>query len=142
MKDIIELVGRIFLAAVFLFEAYVGLIYFEDTKASMLEYGISWQRDFWVYAIIFLLILASTLLILGYKVRLGAFLLLVYWIPAMVITYKFWDLADDVLLRRTNLIGFIRSQAIVGGLLLLMANGAGKYSVRRLVATFKIPNAD
>jgi len=139
MKDILELIGRIFLASMFLFEAYNGIIYFDQTKQVMLEYGISWQRDIWAYAIIFLLIFASTLLILGYRVRLGVFLLLLYWIPAMFVTYNFWDTDAAMALRRDNMIGFLRAQAIVGGLLMIWAYGAGSYSIKRLFSTVKIP---
>lgn len=141
MKDLADLFGRILLGALFLFEAYNGVLFLDKTKGLMEDYGITWHPDFWIFSVIFLLILASTLVILGYRIKLGVFLLLFYWIPATIITYNFWDVSDTLQLRRMNLIDFMKNMGIVGGLLIFWAKGSGKYSIKRLFATFKTPGA-
>ncbi|MEL7121615.1 MAG: DoxX family membrane protein [Bacteroidota bacterium] len=140
MKDIAAFAGRVLIAILFLFESYNGMLDWNETKNALTEIGISWQPDFWIFATIFLLILASTLLIVGYRSRLGAIILLLYFVPATFITYNFWNQGDDLLTRRENLVDFIRNLAIIGGLLILWAHGSGKYSIKRLFATIKIPS--
>ena len=139
MKDLADLIGRILLAILFLFEAYNGVLFLDKTKGLMEDYGITWHPDFWIFSIIFLLILSSTLLIIGYRIKIGVSLLLLYWIPATIITYNFWDVSDVLQLRRMNLIDFMKNMGIVGGLLIFWAKGSGKYSIKRLFATFRTP---
>jgi len=136
-----DLIGRIFLGGLFLFEAYNGVLFLDKTKALMEDYGITWQPDFWIFSVIFLLILSSTLLIVCYRVKLGVFLLLLYWLPATFITYNFWDVSDALQLRRMNLIDFMKNIGVAGGLLIVWANGSRKYSIKRLFATFRVPGA-
>ncbi len=141
MKDIADLIGRILLGALFLFEAYSGVLFLDKTKIVMENYGITWHPDFWIFLVIFLLILSSTLLIIGYRVKLAVVLLLLYWIPATLITYNFWDVTDTLQLRRMNLIDFMKNMGIAGGLFLIWANGSRKYSIKSLFATFRVPGA-
>lgn len=135
MKDVLDLLGRAFIAFIFLFEAYDSLIYFQDTKATMTEYGITWNQEFLLTFSIGLLILGGLLILTGYKTKFGAALLLCYWIPLTFILYSFWN--DPVETKRLNSILFMKNIAIAGGLILLFVNGSGKYSVRRLLSATK-----
>lgn len=139
MKDILDLMGRIFIALIFLFEAYDSLWYFEDTKAKMTTYGITWNQDLLLVGAITLLLLGGILVLIGYRARLGALLLLAYWVPVTFIVHSFWN--DPEAIRRTQSILFMRSLAIVGGLLFVYVNGSGRYSIKRLFATFRVPGA-
>ncbi len=67
----------------------------------------------------------------------GAVLLLVYWLPFTLIVYSFWDDAPEY--KRVHALYFMRNLALCGGLFLLIANGAGKYSVKRLIYIMKLP---
>ena len=142
MKDIADLIGRILLGSLFLFEAYNGVLFLDKTKTLMENYGINWHPNFWIFSVIFLLILSSTLLIIGYRVKLAVVLLLLYWIPATLITYNFWDVSDTLQLRRMNLIDFMKNMGIAGALFIVWAKGSGRYSIKRLFATFKTPGAN
>jgi putative oxidoreductase len=141
MKDLADLIGRTLIAVLFLFEAYTGVLYLDKTKALMEDYGITWHPDFWIFSVIFLIILSSTLVILGYRIKLGVSLLLLYYIPATIITYNFWDVSEALDLRRMALIDFMKNMGVVGGMLIFWAKGSGKYSIKRLFATFKTPGA-
>ncbi len=141
MKDLADLIGRTLLAFLFLFEAYTGILYLDNTKELMEKYGVTWHPDFWIFSVIFLIILSSTLLILGYRIKLGVMLLLLYYIPATIITYNFWDVTEALEMRRMNLIDFMKNMGVVGGLLIFWAKGSGKYSIKRLFATFRTPGA-
>jgi len=150
MKNIVDLVGRLFLAFIFLYEAYDSIFYFKDTKEAMTSYGLTWNQDLLLIGAILVLLLGGTLLLIGYRVQLGAMLLLMYWIPLTFIIHSFWNDPVDCLvltdcygttqeLRRMQSILFMKNLAIAGGLLMVFANGTGKYGIKRLFATAKVP---
>jgi len=137
MKHILDLIGRIFIAMIFLFEAYDSIWYAEENKAKMTEYGLTWRQDLLLYGAIFLLVVGGILVLIGYRAQLGALLLLAYWIPVTFIVHSF--LNDPESMRRIESVMFMHNLGIVGGLLFVYVNGSGKYSVKRLFATFKVP---
>ncbi len=132
MKDVADLIARIFLAFIFLFEAYDSIVFFKANKETMTEYGITWNQDFLMYASILLLILGGILILIGYRTSLGAICLLIYWIPLTFVLYSFWNDPEEV--RRINSLMFMKNMAIAGGLLMLYVNEAGRYSVKRIFA--------
>ncbi len=137
MKHLLDLIARIFIALIFLFEGFDSAIYFQDTKEKMTLYGINWQQDFLLFGAIFLLFLGGILVLIGYRAKFGALLLLCYWVPVTFIVHSFWNDPADI--QRIQSVLFMRSLAIVGGLLFVYVNGSGKYSVRRLFATSRVP---
>lgn len=136
MKDITDLIARIFISLIFLFEAYDSIKFFKSTKALMTEYGIVWQQDLLLSGAIFLLILGGVLVLLGYRSSFGAILLLLYWVPVTFIVHSWWN--DPIELQRAGSIDFMKNMAIIGGLLMVFVNGSGRYSIRRLFATTRV----
>ncbi|NJL77163.1 MAG: DoxX family membrane protein [Saprospiraceae bacterium] len=152
MKNIVDLIGRIFLGFIFIFEAYDALFYFKANKMAMAYYGLTWRQDLLLTGAIAFLILGGTLLLTGYRAKLGALLLLCYWIPLTFTVHSFWnDPVDCQVLypcynqsdnfRRLQSIFFMKNLAIIGGLLMVAANGTGKYSIKRLFATARVRGA-
>lgn len=139
MKDIIDLIGRVCLSFIFLYEAFDSMFYFKPTQAKMLEYGLTWNQDWLLYGAIFLLVLGGTLVLIGYRSAFGAVLLLLYWLPVTFIVHDFWNYPEPD--RRLQAILFMENIAIAGGLLIVVVNGSGKYSIKRLFATAKVPGA-
>jgi putative oxidoreductase len=137
MKDIADLLARILLAFVFIYEAIDGLLFFDKTKATLSAYGITWNQDFLLWSIIFILFVGSFLVLIGYYANVGAIMILLYWVPFTLIVYSFWN--DPVEYKRLHALYFMRNLAMCGGLLLLITNGAGKYSVRRLIYILRLP---
>jgi len=138
MKDILDLIGRILISIIFFYEAYDTIFYYAETKATMESYGLTWRQDFLAYASIFCLVLGGTLLLLGYRSGLGAFLILLYWIPVTFILHSFWNYPIEE--QRIEAILFMKNLAIIGGLIMVYINGSGKYSIKKLFATTKVPN--
>ncbi len=136
MKDIFDLMARVFIALIFLFEAYDSVKFFKSTKITMTEYGITWQQDFLLSIAIFLLLLGGTLVLIGYRSGFGAVLLLVYWVPVTFIVHSWWN--DPIDIQREESIAFMKNIAIIGGLLMILVNGSGRYSIRRLFATTRV----
>lgn len=137
MKHIFDLIARVMLSTIFIYEVYDSISFYGKTKNTMTAYGITWNQDFLLITVIVLLTLGATLVLIGYYANLGAVLLLCYMIPITLIVYSFWNDPQEV--RRIQSIMFMKNIAIVGGLLLLMVNGAGKYSVKRLVHVLRLP---
>lgn len=129
--------GRIFIAFVFIYEALDALVFFEKTKSTMSAYGVVWHQDFVLISLITILILGGLLVLIGYYASFGSMLLLLYWLPYTLIVYSFWD--DPLELKRLHALYFMRNLALCGGLMLLLANGAGKYSIKRLLFIMKLP---
>lgn len=138
MKDILDVLGRMLLSVIFFFDAYETMTYITITKQKMTQYGLIWRQDLILYVTIFLLILGGLSLLLGYRVKLGAFMLLVYLLPITFIIHSFWNDPDNI--RRFQSILFMKNIAICGGLLSLVANGSGKFSMKRILATTKVPS--
>lgn len=139
MKDILDLVGRILIAFIFLFDAYDSIFYFKETKEAMTTYNLNWNQDLLLIGGIFVLIVGGILVLIGYRSSLGAILLLSYWVPVTFIVHSFWNDPEDV--RRMQSVLFMKNLAIIGGLLMVLVNGSGRFSVKRLFATFRVRGA-
>ncbi len=137
MKDITDLIGRILISFIFLYEAYDSIFYFNETKETMTAYGLDWNQNFLLYGSIFLLLVGGLLVLFGYRSSLGAFLLMLYWIPLTFIVHSYWNDPPDQ--QRLQAILFMKNLAILGGLLMVLVNGSGRFSIKRLFATTKVP---
>ncbi len=137
MKDIYDLLGRIFISMIFLYEMLDIIFFWANNKETMTVYGITWRQDLLLTGVLVLLCIGSALVIIGYYANIGAFLLLMYWLPFTLVVHSFWN--EPIELQRASTLNFMSNLAVCGGLLLLMANGAGKYSVRRLIHSLRLP---
>lgn len=136
MRDVTDLIGRIFLATIFIFEATDSIVYFEKTKQVMTDYGLLWNQNLLLYGAIFLLVTGGLMVLFGYRSTLGVILLLLYWVPVTFIVHDFWNCPKEDL--REQSILFMKNIAIIGGLLMLAGKGSGRYSIKRLLATTKV----
>jgi putative oxidoreductase len=137
MRDITDLIGRIFLATIFLFEAFDSIRYFDETKQAMTLHGVTWNQNFLLYCAIFLLVMGGLMVLTGYRSTLGAILLLMYWVPVTFIVHDFWNCAAKDELREQSIL-FMKNIAIIGGLLMLAGKGSGRYSIKKLLATTRV----
>ncbi|HOY06118.1 MAG TPA: DoxX family protein [Saprospiraceae bacterium] len=136
MRDITDLIGRIFLSAIFLFEAFDTMLYFDKTRLTMEQYGLTSNQDFLLYSTVFLLLAGGLMVLLGYRSTLGALMLLMYWVPVTFMVHDFWHAPKDQM--RMQSILFMKDIAIIGGLLMVVGKGSGRYSMRRLLATTRV----
>ncbi|MCF8239163.1 MAG: DoxX family protein [Saprospiraceae bacterium] len=136
MKSIIDLIGRVFLSVIFLFEAYDSWRYWDETQRQMAESGLTWQPDLLLTCGIFALLLGGILLLIGYRTTFGTILLLLYWVPVTLIVHDFWNHPAPEL--RLQSILFMKNLAVTGGLLIVLVNGSGRYSIKRLLATTRV----
>ena len=138
MKDTLDLFARIFIASIFLFEAWDSIYYFEKTKQTMSLYGLTWQQDLLLITAIVVLALGGVMVLTGYYSNYGALLLLCYYLPVTLIVFSFWNDPPEIL--RIQSLNFMRNIGVCGGLMLLMVNKPGRYSIRRLIYRMRLPS--
>lgn len=116
--DVLALVGRLFIAIIFLASAFGKITNFDGTLQYMESRGMPFVNFFCVTAIA-IEALGAVALILGYKTRWGAAALAVFLVAATAI---FHTAADQR-------IQLLKNLAILGGLLNLIASGPGDISL-------------
>jgi len=136
-KKIVDLAGRIFIGLFFFFEAVDTIVYFAQTRETLTSYGLTWATDFLIVASIVLLIVGSVMVIIGYYANVGAIMLFVYWFIFTIVVYSFWN--DSVEDKTLSITYFSRNMALCGGLLILVANGATGWSVKRILHVMRLP---
>jgi uncharacterized membrane protein YphA (DoxX/SURF4 family) len=117
MNAWILLVGRVILSSFFLMSGYNHL-----TKLSMMtQYAASQglPAPKLGVAVSGLMLLAGGLsFLLGYQVRWGALVLVVFLVSAAVTMHKFWGVADPMM-AQGQFINFWKNIVIAGGLLII-----------------------
>ncbi len=120
-KDLAILIGRIFLAIIFL---RLGIGKIESpagTVQNMVSHGMPYTTFFLMGAII-AEVVGSITVILGYYTRLGAVLILIFLIPTILIFQN--GFVDPKLMTH-----FMKDMSIFGGVICLLSVGAGRYSL-------------
>ena len=116
---IIEVLGRIFLSTIFLFEGINKIFNYESTIKYMESFNVP---ELLAIPTIILEILFPLLLIIGYQTKLSALVLAIFTLATALIFHT--DFTNQM-----QLISFLKNFAIAGGFLILFINGAGKYSL-------------
>ena len=119
----IPLVARTFIALIFIQTGIGKIAGFADIQQQIASVGIPLATLVALFTIVFE-IAGGISLILGYKARIGGILLLVFLIPATLVFHN--PVADP-----TQMIQFMKNLAIMGGLLMVVAYGAGPVSLDR-----------
>ncbi len=125
-----NLVGRILIALLFLIFGFDKLTHYSATVGYMTQTGAPFPPLSAAIAGVAELGLAIVL-ILGVLTRPLAIVLAVYVLATSVIGHHFWTMSG--LERYLNEINFFKNISIIGGLILLAATGAGRYSVDALI---------
>ncbi len=75
-----------------------------------------------------LALLGGLSILLGYRARLGAWLLVLFLVPVTLMMHRFWGVADPMMARLQQAM-FMKNLSILGGALLITYFGAGPLSV-------------
>ncbi len=127
MRDYILLTGRILVAAIFLVMGFVNLFNFGQIKEYMAQYGMPFTGFLLVCAIILMLV-GSISIIIGYRWKWGAAILVVFLIPATLIFHT--DFGDQM-----QQIHFLKNIGLLGGLMLIWASGVGRIALEKSEGT-------
>ena len=75
-----------------------------------------------------LAILGGLSIVLGYRAKLGAWLIALFLIPVTLMMHKFWAVSDPMM-AQIQMIMFMKNVSMLGGALLISFFGAGPYSL-------------
>ena len=67
-------------------------------------------------------------IILGYKAKLGAWIIIIFLIPVTFSLHRFWAVADPMMMKM-QMAMFMKNIALVGGALIIAYFGAGPLSI-------------
>ncbi len=117
------LVGRILLAAIFLMSGLNKILHSQATQQYMASAGMPATGLLLVGAIVFELA-GAVLLVVGWKTRIGAWLLIIFLVPTTLIFHT--HLSDQ-----NQVIHFMKNLSMLGGLLYVAAYGPGPLSIEQ-----------
>ena len=123
--SVLAVPGRLLLSAIFLISGF-GKITAFSAMAGMMASKLPAPKLMLALAIV-AEIGGGLSLLLGLLSRLGALGLFVYLIPTTLLFHNFW--AADAAHHQEQLINFLKNLAIMGGLLMVIAHGAGPLSI-------------
>ena len=122
----LPLLGRVLIAPLFLVAGIRKAMAVAGTAGYLAKLGVP-AADMVVYAVIAAEILGGLLLLIGWRTRLVAWILIVFVAVATGLAHRFWEF--DAAQQANQQTQFLKNLAIIGGLLFLAAFGPGRASV-------------
>lgn len=117
------LVARLFLCAIFLKSAIGKILSPESTLQYMESMGVP---GFLLIPTVIVLLVGGISVLVGYKARYGALLLIGFLIPTTLVFHT--NFAD-----RSQEIAFLKNLGLIGGLLMVAVFGPGSLSLDRRI---------
>lgn len=143
LKNLIAFLGRLLLSLIFLASGVNKIMNWQATGQTVdiamnewltIGVGMEWLEQLISMAIpmvpallvaaVVCELLGGLCVLLGIQVRFGAFLLILFLIPATLLMHHFWTLQGAE--QELQMVMFMKNVAIGGGLLILLAYGKGK----------------
>ena len=118
MKNILDLLSRIFISLLFLINGYFKVANYDETLEWMEGYNVP---GILLFPAIILELAAPILIIVGYKTKIAAFLLAAFCMTTALIFHT--DFSSQI-----QITSFLKNIALAGGFLFIVLNGAKKYS--------------
>ena len=119
MTNILDLLSRIFISLLFLINGYFKITNYDGTLEWMEGYNVP---GILLIPAIILEFAAPILIIIGYKTKIVAFLLAAFCMTTALIFHT--DFSSQI-----QITSFLKNIALAGGFLLIVVNGAKKYSL-------------
>ncbi len=133
VNQFVTILGRFSLSFIFLMSAFGKITDFAGNKAYMEFSGMPYPSILLIIAIIFEL-LGGLSILLGFKSRQGATMLIVFLFPATLIFHAFWSVPAEQ--QSLQMMMFTKNLAILGGLLMVWVHGTGACSLDSLCPKF------
>lgn len=120
--------GRIFLALLFVVSGIGKITGYAGTAALMASKGLP-MVEILLPLTIAVELGGGLMLAMGWKTRWAAAALFLFLIPTTLIFHQFWGI--DPKLMQMQKVNFLKNVAIMGGMLMVLAIGAGGWSIDR-----------
>ena len=121
MANVLDLIGRVFISALFLISAYNKVFNLEGSMGWMEGFGIP---GFLIFPAIAVEIILPILVIVGYQARIAAGILAVFCLLTAFLFHL--DFSDQ-----SQLVSFLKNIGLAGGFLFIVANGTKDWAVDR-----------
>ena len=121
MANVLDLIGRIFISALFLISAYNKVFDLEGSMAWMEGFGIP---GFLIFPAIAVEIILPVLIIVGYRARLAAGVLAIFCLMTAFLFH--FDFSDQ-----SQFVSFLKNIGLAGGFLFIVANGTKDWAIDR-----------
>jgi|SRR4051812_15658728 putative oxidoreductase len=118
----VSLIGRILLGLLFLTSGIHKIADPQGTQQYMVAMGMTWMTTVFYLGAIITELAGGLSLLLGYRARAGAWLLVLFMIPTSLLFHT--NFADQ-----NQMIHFLKNLSIIGGLLYVGTYGAGRLSM-------------
>ena len=126
IMSVVSLLGRLMISGIFLASALGNKIpNFSQVTEVMANEGVPVPGLMLAGAITFLIV-GGLSIISGYQARIGASLLLIFLLLATYFFHDFWNFEGPE--RQAQMIQFMKNSALMGTMLLILANGPGLLS--------------
>ena len=121
MSNVLDLIGRILISALFLISAYNKIFNLDGSMGWMESFGVP---GFLIFPAIAIEIILPVLVIVGYQARMAAGILAIFCLATAFIFHS--NFSDQ-----TQFISFLKNIGLAGGFLFIVANGTKDWSVDR-----------
>ena len=119
MANVIDLIGRIFISALFLISAFNKIFNLEGSTSWMEGFGLP---GFLIYPAIVIEIVLPVLVIVGYQARIAAGILSIFCLMTAFIFH--FDFSNQM-----QVVSFFKNIGLAGGFLFIVANGTKDWAV-------------
>jgi len=119
MANVIDLIGRILISALFLISAFNKIFNLEGSMSWMEGFGLP---GFLIYPAIVIEIVLPVLVIVGYQARIAAGILSIFCLMTAFIFH--FDFSNQM-----QLVSFLKNIGLAGGFLFIVANGTKDWAV-------------
>ena len=121
MANILDLIGRILISALFLISAFNKIFNLEGSMSWMEGFGVP---GFFIFPAIAIEVILPVLVIVGYQARIAAGILAIFCLAtAFIFHFEFSN--------QSQLISFLKNIGLAGGFLFIVANGTKDWAVDR-----------
>ena len=121
MVNVLDLIGRILISALFLISAFNKIFNLEGSMSWMEGFGVP---GFFIFPAIAIEMILPVLVIVGYQARIAAGVLAIFCLAtAFIFHFEFSN--------QSQLISFLKNIGLAGGFLFIVANGTKDWAVDR-----------
>ena len=119
LQELSAPIGRLLLSMIFIFSGFTKITGYAATQGYMEAMGVPGML---LPLVIAVELLGGIAILLGFKARLVAILMVGFSIVSALIFHQFW-------IDESQMNPFMKNIAMAGGFLMIFAHGAGAYSI-------------
>ena len=121
MANVLDLIGRILISALFLISAFNKVFNLDGSMGWMESFGVP---GFFIFPAIAIEIILPILVIVGYQAKIAASILAIFCLLTAFLFH--FDFSDQ-----SQLVSFLKNIGLAGGFLFIVANGTKDWAVDR-----------